>query len=522
MEHHPSSESGSDGVYGPDALSDWDPDTQLGTPGNYPYTRGPYATMYRGRQWTMRQYAGFGTAEETNSRFKALLAAGQTGLSVAFDLPTQMGLDSDHPLAYGEVGKVGVAVDSLEDMRRLFAGIPIGDVSTSMTINSTAGILLLLYQIVAQEQGVSLDEIRGTIQNDILKEYIARGTYIYPPAPSMRLVTDTFAYCAEELPAFNPISVSGYHMREAGSTASQEIAFTIANGLAYVNAARDAGLDVDVFAPRISFFWNSHNDLFEEVAKFRAARRMWARLMRERVGARDPASWRMRFHTQTAGSSLTAQQPQNNITRTAFQALAAVLGGTQSLHTNSYDEALGLPTTESALIALRTQQILAHESGVSDVVDPLAGSYYVESLTDSLETAAMQLIAKIDAAGGAVSAIEQGFQQREIEDSAYRYATSLEKGDTVVVGVNRFVAGDEPTQVLAVEPALENDQKSRLEELRATRDPKAVASSLDAVRGAARGHANLLPPMRHALIGGATVGEVSDALRDVFDTYRPT
>ena len=522
MEHDASGEPGPDTVYGPDALRSWDPDVQLGAPGSYPYTRGPYATMYGGRPWTMRQYAGFGTAEETNARFKALLEAGQTGLSVAFDLPTQMGLDSDHPLASGEVGKVGVAVDSLDDMRRLFDGIPMGDVSTSMTINATAGILLLLYQIVAQDQGVSPGEIRGTVQNDILKEYIARGTYIYPPAPSMRLVTDTFAYCTDELPAFNAISVSGYHMREAGSTAAQEVAFTIANGLAYVKAAVEASLDVDVFAPRISFFWNSHSDLFEEVAKFRAARRMWARLMRERVGAREPASWRMRFHTQTAGSSLTAQQPKNNITRTAYQALAAVLGGTQSLHTNSYDEALGLPTSEAAVIALRTQQILAHESGVADVVDPLAGSYYVESLTDSLEASAMQLIDKIDAAGGAVSAIEQGFQQREIEDSAYLYATSLERGDAVVVGVNRFVSGDEPTSVLAIDPTLESDQKQRLTRLKAGRDAVMVADSLAAVREAARGDTNLLHPMKLALVTGCTVGEVSEALRDVFDTYRPT
>jgi methylmalonyl-CoA mutase N-terminal domain/subunit len=512
---------GSESSYGPDALTGWNPDEQLGSPGEYPFTRGPYPTMYRGRHWTMRQYAGFGTAEETNARFKDLLEAGQTGISVAFDLPTQMGLDSDHPLANGEVGKVGVAIDTLDDMRRLLAGIPLGEVSTSMTINSTAAILLLLYQIVAEDQGVSAHLIRGTVQNDILKEYIARGTYIYPPSPSMRLVTDLFAYCAEELPAWNTISVSGYHMREAGSTAAQEVAFTIANGLAYVEAARNAGLDIDDFAPRISFFWNSHSDLFEEVAKYRAARRMWARLMRERVGARNPASWKMRFHTQTAGSSLTAQQPKNNITRTALQALAAVLGGTQSLHTNSYDEALGLPTAESALVALRTQQILAFESGVTDVVDPLAGSYYVESLTDSVESQAMELIAKIDERGGAVAAIQQGFQQREIEDSAYRHATDLEKGEAVVVGVNRFVSGDEPTPLLAIDPSLERDQKERLGKVREGRDSGSVADALADVRDAAIGDANLLFPMKTALVRGATVGEVSSTLREIFGAYRP-
>ena len=508
-------------VYGPEALADWDPDEQLGAPGEYPFTRGPYASMYRGRHWTMRQYAGFGTAEETNARFKVLLDAGQTGLSVAFDLPTQMGLDSDHPLADGEVGKVGVAIDSLDDMRRLLDGIPLGEVSTSMTINATAAILLLLYQLVAEEQSVEPDRVRGTVQNDILKEYIARGTYIYPPAPSMRLVTDVFAYCAKELPGWNTISVSGYHMREAGSTAAQELAFTIADGLAYVEAAQTAGLDVEVFAPRISFFWNSHSDLFEEIAKFRAARRMWARLMRDRIGATNPPSWKMRFHTQTAGSSLTAQQPLNNITRTTFQALAAVLGGTQSLHTNSFDEALGLPTAESALVALRTQQILAHELGITDVVDPLAGSYYVESLTDALEAEALELIAKIDRRGGAVSAVEQGFQQREIEDSAYRYATALERGETVVVGVNRFVSGDDPAQGLTVDPSLEREQKARLAELRDRRDSAVVDDALATIRSVAAGRDNLLYPIKEALASGATVGEVSGALREIFGTYRP-
>jgi methylmalonyl-CoA mutase, N-terminal domain len=441
-------------AYDASSLGGWDPATELGAPGNYPYTRGPYPTMYRGRLWTMRQYAGFGTAEETNQRFKALLAAGQTGLSVAFDLPTQMGYDSDHPMATGEVGKVGVAIDSLADMRRLFDEIPLGEVSTSMTINATAAILLILYQLVAEEQGVVPERVRGTVQNDILKEYIARGTYIYPPAPSMRLVTDLFAYCAAELPSWNTISISGYHIREAGSTAAQEIAFTIADGLAYVEAAVAAGLDVDDFAPRLSFFWNAHNHLFEEVAKFRAARRLWARLMRDRVGAKSGASRKMRFHTQTAGSTLTAQQPLTNVVRTAYQALAAVLGGTQSLHTNSFDEALGLPTSQSATLALRTQQILAFETGVPDTVDPLAGSYYVESLTDALEAEAQRLIDQIDALGGAVAAIEAGFPQREIEDAAYREATRLENSETVQVGVNRFAtAAEEPIAILAIDPA---------------------------------------------------------------------
>ncbi len=508
-------------VSGPGDLAGWDPEAQLGAPGDYPFTRGPYPTMYRGRTWTMRQYAGFGTAEETNSRFTALREAGQTGLSVAFDLPTQMGMDSDDPRALGEVGKVGVAVDSLADMRRLFDGIPLGEVSTSMTINATAAVLLLLYQLVAEEQGVAGDQVRGTVQNDILKEYIARGTYIYPPAPSMRLVTDLFEYCSADLPAWNTISVSGYHMREAGSTAAQEVAFTIANALTYVEAARAAGLDVDRFAPRISFFWNAHNDLLEEIAKYRAARRMWARLMRERIGAVKPDSWRMRFHTQTAGSTLTAQQPHNNIARTAYQALAAVLGGTQSLHTNSYDEALGLPTEEAALVALRTQQILAHELGLAETVDPLAGSYYVESLTDRLEEDAMNLLARVEELGGAVAAIEAGFQQREIEDAAYRHATLMEKGEIVVVGVNRFVSDEGETAILSVDPPLERDQKARLTELRAERDGPAVEAALEAVETTAMTRRNLLPPMKEALRRGATVGEVSGTLREVFGTYRP-
>ncbi len=508
-------------VYGPHDLRDWDPERTLGTPGSFPYTRGPYPTMYTERLWTMRQYAGFGDAAATNERFRTLLEAGQTGLSVAFDLPTQMGLDSDDAMAAGEVGKVGVAIDSIDDMRRLFDRIPLGDVTTSMTINSTAPILLLLYQLVAGEQGVESERIRGTIQNDILKEYIARGTYIYPVEPSMRLVTDVFSYCAREMPNWNTISISGYHIREAGSTAAQEIAFTIANGLAYVEAARSAGLDVDVFAPRLSFFWNAHNDLFEEAAKFRAARRLWARLMRDRVGATLPASWRMRFHTQTAGSTLTAQQPHNNIVRTAFQALAAVLGGTQSLHTNSYDEALGLPTQEAVTIALRTQQILGYESGVPDVIDPLAGSYYVESTTDRLEAEALALIERIDDLGGAVAAIESGFQQREIENAAYEYARAAESGDAVVVGVNRFQTEDTgDLDVLRVDPTIEREQVDRLRRFRSGRDAEAVATALDAVRGDASGDGNLLYPIREALRAGATVGEVSAALREVFGTYR--
>ena len=507
--------------YGPDDLRSWNPDEALGAPGVYPYTRGPYPSMYTGRLWTMRQYAGFGDAAVTNTRFRALLEAGQTGLSVAFDLPTQMGLDSDDEMAAGEVGKVGVAIDSIEDMRLLFDRIPLGEVTTSMTINATAPILLLLYQLVAEEQGVEPGEVRGTVQNDILKEYIARGTYIYPVAPSMRLITDVFSYCADELPRWNTISISGYHIREAGSTASQEIAFTIANGLAYVEAAQEAGLDVDVFAPRLSFFWNSHNDLFEEAAKFRAARRLWARLMKDRVGAVSADSWRMRFHTQTAGSTLTAQQPDNNVVRTAYQALAAVLGGTQSLHTNSYDEALGLPTEDAVMIALRTQQILGYESGVPGVVDPLAGSYFVESLTDRLETEALELITRIDALGGAASAIDAGFQQREIEDAAYEHARAVEAGTRVIVGVNRFDIPDrEDHDVLRVDPTIETQQVARLRALRSRRDKGAVDAALASLRDGAAGDGNLLYPMRDALSQGATVGEVSSTLGAVFGRYR--
>ena len=504
-------------VYSEGDLDGWDPENQLGDPGEYPYTRGPYPSMYTERPWTIRQYAGFGDAADTNRRFRALLDGGQTGLSVAFDLPTQMGYDSDHQMAAGEVGKVGVAIDTIEDMRRLFDQIPLDEVTTSMTINATAAILLLLYELVATEQGAAPERIRGTVQNDILKEYIARGTYIYPPEPSMRLVTDLFAYCAEALPNWNTISISGYHIREAGSTAAQEIAFTIADGLAYVEAARQAGLDLDVFAPRLSFFWNAHNGLFEEAAKYRAARRLWARLMRERIGASSPESWRMRFHTQTAGSSLTAQQPLNNITRTAYQALAATLGGTQSLHTNSFDEALGLPTEEAALVALRTQQILADETGVTAVVDPLAGSYFVEALTDRLEAEATELIERIDGLGGAVAAIEAGFQQRAIEEASYRHARGVESGAVAIVGVNRYEAGGplEPA-VLKVDPSTEADQIQALKDHRAGRDDGDVKAALVAVKDAAGADTNMLHPMRDALQVGATLGEVSSMLEGVF------
>ena len=503
-------------------LDGFDPALELGEPGAFPYTRGVQRDMYRGRLWTMRQYAGFGMAEATNERFKFLLEAGQTGLSCAFDLPTQMGYDSDHPRAEGEVGKVGVAIDSIEDMRSLLAGLPLDKVSTSMTINATAAILLLLYELVAAEQGVAPSSISGTIQNDILKEYVARGTYIYPPRPSMRLVTDTFSYCAERIPGWNTISISGYHIREAGSTAVQELAFTLANGIAYVEAALDAGLDVDAFAPRLSFFFNAHNDVLQEVAKYRAARRLWARIMTERFGARDERSKRLRFHTQTGGSTLTAQQSENNIVRVALQALSAVLGGTQSLHTNSFDEAIGLPTEHAAKLALRTQQVIAFESGVTNTVDPLAGSYFVESLTGEVEQAALAYIARIDEMGGAVAAIESGFMQDEIEQAAYDYAKAVEAGDTVVVGVNRFVEDDvrEP-EPFPVDPSLQQGQIERLRALRASRDPAGVGAALEDLRAAARGTQNLLFPMREALKRRATLGEVSDVLREVFGEYRP-
>jgi len=509
-------------VYGPEDLRDWDPAARLGDPGSPPYTRGIYPSMYRGRLWTMRQYAGFGSAEATNERFKFLLGAGQTGLSCAFDLPTQMGLDSDHPRAEGEVGKVGVAVDSLADMRLLLAGLPLDKVTTSMTINATAAILLLFYELVAEEQGVDPAVLGGTIQNDILKEYVARGTYVYPPRPSMRLVTDTFAYCANRLPNWNTISISGYHIREAGSTAVQEIAFTLANGIAYVEAAIAAGLDVDAFAPRLSFFWNAHNNLFEEVAKFRAARRMWATIMTERFRARDERSTLLRFHTQTGGSTLTAQQPEVNIARVTVQALSAVLGGTQSLHTNGYDEALGLPTTNAAKIALRTQQVIGYESGVTDTVDPLAGSYFVESLTDAVEAAAWAYLERIDDMGGAVAAIEERFMQGEIEQAAYAYAKAVDDDEKIVVGVNKFTDEvAEPADVFPIDPLLAASQVERTRAVRAGRDQAAVDAALADVQAAARGTQNVLVPMRAALKAMATLGEVSDVLRTVFGVYQP-
>ncbi len=504
-------------------LAGWDPAVQLGVPGAFPYTRGVHPEMYRRRLWTMRQYAGFGTAEATNERFKFLLEAGQTGLSCAFDLPTQMGYDSDHPRSEGEIGKVGVAIDTLEDMRLLLAGLPLDKVTTSMTINATAAILLLFYQLVAEEGGVRSEQLGGTVQNDILKEYVARGTYIFPPRPSMRLVTDTFSYCAEHLPAWNTISISGYHIREAGSTAVQEIAFTLANGIAYVEAALAAGLDVDAFAPRLSFFWNAHNNLFEEVAKYRAARRMWARIMRDRFGAKDEKSLLLRFHTQTGGSTLTAQQPENNIVRVTVQALAAALGGTQSLHTNGFDEALGLPTERAAKIALRTQQIVGYESGIADSVDPLAGSWFVESLTDEVERAAWEYLEHIDALGGAVAAIEVQYMQHEIEQAAYAYAKAVDGGDKVVVGVNRFQDEQEaPAEVFPIDAEQQRSQVTRLARVRAARDQAAVDAALADVEAAARGTQNLLVPMKVALARMATLGEVSDVLRKVFGEFQPT
>jgi methylmalonyl-CoA mutase N-terminal domain/subunit len=493
----------------------------LGFPGDYPYTRGVQPTMYRGRFWTMRQYAGFGSAQEANARYKYLLEQGQTGLSVAFDLPTQIGYDSDDPLAAGEVGKVGVAITSLEDMERLFAGIPLDRVSTSMTINAPATVLLAMYIAVARKQGLDPKVIRGTVQNDILKEYIARGTYIYPPGPSMRLITDLVRYCHDHVPYWNTISISGYHIREAGSTAVQEVAFTLANAIAYVQAAIDAGLAVDDFAPRLSFFFNAHNNLLEEVAKFRAARRMWARIMRERFGARKPDSWRLRFHTQTAGSMLTAQQPENNVVRVTLQALAAVLGGTQSLHTNSRDEALSLPTEESVQIALRTQQIIAHESGVADTVDPLAGSYLVESWTDEIEKRALEYIDKIDALGGALQAIEQGYVQREIQESAYRWQLAVDRGEQVVVGVNQFQAEEDlQLDLLRVDPAIGERQAARLGALRQRRDNASVAAALSRLDAAARSNDNLMPLILQAVEVYATLGEICGVMRDVFGEYQ--
>ncbi|MGB8954913.1 MAG: methylmalonyl-CoA mutase family protein [Tumebacillaceae bacterium] len=495
---------------------------KLGFPGEYPYTRGVQSTMYRSRFWTMRQYSGFGSAEETNLRFKYLLENGQTGLSTAFDLPTQIGYDSDDPMARGEVGKVGVAISSLADMERLLDGIALDKVSTSMTINAPASVLLAMYIAVAEKNGVSADKISGTIQNDILKEYVARGTYIYPPTASMRLITDIFEYCAQNVPNWNTISISGYHIREAGSTAVQEVAFTLSNAIAYVQAAVDKGLDVDTFAPRLSFFFNAHNNFLEEIAKFRAARRIWAHIMKERFNAQNPKSMQLRFHTQTGGSTLTAQQPDNNIVRVTLQALAAVLGGTQSLHTNSRDEALALPTEESARIALRTQQIIAYESGVADTVDPLAGSFYIESLTDRVEQEALAYIAKIDEMGGAVAAIEQGYMQREIQSASYHTQMAIESGDQAVVGVNKFRIENEPKPELQkINPELERIQSERLAELRKTRDNALVDAKLAALRTAAEGTDNLMPFIVDAVKAYATLGEICNVMRDVFGEYQP-
>jgi len=494
----------------------------LGFPGEYPYTRGVHPTMYRGKYWTMRQYAGFGTAEESNERYKYLLSQGQTGLSVAFDLPTQIGYDSDHPLAQGEVGKVGVAIDSVKDMEILFDGIPLDKVSTSMTINAPAAILLAMYIAVAEKQGVTPDKLSGTIQNDILKEYVARGTYIFPPAPSMRLITDIFEYCSKNMPKWNTISISGYHIREAGATAVQELAFTLANGIAYVEAAIKAGLDVDEFAPRLSFFFNAHNDLFEEVAKFRAARRLWARIMKEKFGAKNPKSLMLRFHTQTAGSTLTAQQPDNNIIRVTIQALAAVLGGTQSLHTNSRDEALALPTEDSVRIALRTQQIIAHESGVTETVDPLAGSYYVEYLTNTIEQKAYEYIDKIEKLGGAAKAIEKGYIQQEIQESAYKYQKDVEAKNRIVVGVNMYQIKEEPPKgLLRVNPEVEKRQISKLSELKSSRDNDKVKQTLEELKHKASTEENLVPYILQCVKAYCTLGEICQVLREVFGEYKP-
>jgi methylmalonyl-CoA mutase N-terminal domain/subunit len=508
-------------LYSPLDLEESDYLKELGLPGEYPFTRGVQPTMYRGRYWTMRQYAGFATAEESNRRYKFLLEQGQTGLSVAFDLPTQIGYDSDHEMAIGEVGKVGVAIDSLEDMEVLFSGIPLDQVSTSMTINAPAAILLAMYMAVAEKQGVPFENLRGTIQNDILKEYSSRGTYIFPPKPSMRIITDIFAFCEEKVPQWNTISISGYHIREAGSTAVQEVAFTLANGIAYVKAAIEAGLEVDKFGPRLSFFFNAHSDFFEEAAKYRAARRLWAEIMRERFKAKDPRSMMVRFHTQTAGCTLTLQQPKNNIVRVAFQALSAVLGGTQSLHTNSMDEALCLPSEEAVQVALRTQQIIAYETGVADTVDPLAGSYYVETLTREIYERAKEYIRKIDEMGGAVDALEKGYVQREIQDSAYRYQREIEEKERVVVGVNRFqTKEDRPSNLLRVDPAVREAQIKRLKSLKERRDNTKVRSVLGDLERAARGSENLVPRIFDAVKAYATLGEICDVLRGVFGEYR--
>jgi methylmalonyl-CoA mutase, N-terminal domain len=508
-------------LYTPADLATHKYDQDLGYPGEFPFTRGVQATMYRGRLWTMRQYAGMGDAEESNKRYKYLLANGTTGLSVAFDLPTQIGLDSDNPLAMGEVGKVGVAIDSIEDMQRLFDGIDLTAISTSMTINATASILLALYVAVARREGRDIRKLSGTVQNDVLKEYIARGTYIYPPQSAMRIITDLFAWTNENVPDWNTISISGYHMREAGSTAVQEVAFTLGNGIAYVEAAINAGLDVDKFAPRLSFFFNAHNNFLEEVAKFRAARRMWAKIMRDGFKAKNPKSWMLRFHTQTAGSTLTAQQPENNIVRTAIQAMAAVLGGTQSLHTNSFDEALALPTEASARIALRTQQVIAYESGAPQTVDPLAGSYYVEALTNEIEKRAADYLEKIRAMGGMLKAIERGYVQQEIQNAAYEYQQAVDREQAIVVGVNRFQIGEEKSvPIQRIDPALEPKQVERVRAVRAKRNPETWQAAIRAVEDTARTGENLMPRILAAVEAYATVGEISDAMRRVYGEYR--
>ncbi len=509
-------------VYDPQDLEQFDYLAELGYPGEYPFTRGVQPTMYRGRLWTMRQYAGFGTAEESNKRYRYLFEQGQTGLSVAFDLPTQMGRDADHPLAHGEVGRVGVSIGSLADMEILLDGLPLDKISTSMTINATASILLALYLVVAERRNVPWSKVNGTIQNDLLKEYVARGTYIYPPRGSMRIITDIFAFASKEVPNWNTISISGYHIREAGSTAAQELAFTLADGIAYVEAALKAGLEIDSFASRLSFFFNVHNNFFEEIAKFRAARRLWAWIMKERFGAKDERSMMMRFHAQTAGSTLTAQQIDNNVVRVTLQALAAVMGGAQSLHTNSRDEALALPTESSVLLALRTQQVIAHESGVADTIDPMAGSYYLESLTREIENAAKDYLSKIDDIGGAVAAIERGYMQREIQNAAYLYQREVETKDRIIVGVNQFTSGGEmPTDILRVNPELEGKAKARLQKLRAERDAAAARQALDRVEAAARDGSNLMPPIIEAVRSWCTLGEISDAMRRVFGDYKP-
>ena len=508
-------------IYTPADVAGSDYEHEVGYPGEYPFTRGVQATMYRGRLWTMRQYAGMGDAEESNKRYKYLLAQGTTGLSVAFDLPTQIGLDSDNPLAAGEVGKVGVAIDSIEDMERLFDGIDLAQISTSMTINATASILLALYVAVARRRGAEIRKLSGTVQNDVLKEYVARGTYIYPPQQAMRVITDMFAWANEHVPEWNTISISGYHMREAGSTAVQEVAFTLGNGMAYVQAAINAGLDVDKFAPRLSFFFNAHNNFLEEVAKFRAARRMWARIMRQYFKAKNPRSWMLRFHTQTAGSTLTAQQPENNIVRTAIQALAAVMGGTQSLHTNAYDEALALPTEQAARIALRTQQIIAYESGAPQTIDPLAGSYQVETLTNEIEKHAAEYLGKIEALGGMLKAIERGYVQQEIQNAAYAYQQAVDRKQAIVVGVNRFtVEGEKSIPIQGMDPALESKQVERLRALRARRNEQPWKDALAQVGEAARSGANVMPRIVAAVEANATVGEISDAMRKVFGEYK--